>query len=212
MKKFQLEQYPYNTGQKVFNKKTVTFKPGVTVLVGCNGCGKSTMLRQIKRQLDNKNIPNYLWDDRSMGGTNLRSMAIATANFDIMSYVNVGLSEGETIDGGLMYIAKELGHLILNQHKDAKEFYILFDSIDSGYSIDNVIELKEYLFDTILNNKPNPNMNIYILVSANEYELANDEECLDVVNAKYITFASYDDYKTFIIASRDAKDAREEAY
>ena len=48
----------------------------------------------------------------------------------------------------------------------------------------------------------------YIVVSANEYEMANNENCLDVCKGKYIKFKDYDEYKEFILESRKIKDSR----
>lgn len=39
---------PYDEGFDTCSAETVEFKPGLTVLVGCNGAGKSTMLHNIK--------------------------------------------------------------------------------------------------------------------------------------------------------------------
>ena len=49
---------------------------------------------------------------------------------------------------------------------------------------------------------------LYIVVSANEYELVNGEECFDVMNGKYVRFKNYDDFKKFIMRSREKKDKR----
>lgn len=43
-RKFQLERDYYEEGLNLYKKKTIEIKPGVTVLVGCNGIGKTTLL------------------------------------------------------------------------------------------------------------------------------------------------------------------------
>ena len=52
------------------------------------------------------------------------------------------------------------------------------------------------------------NKDLYIIVSANSYEMANNENCFDVMEGKYINFTDYNDYKKFIINSRKKKDIR----
>jgi len=47
-----------------------------------------------------------------------------------------------------------------------------------------------------------------IVISANEYELANGEQCFDVNLGKYLTFDDYESYKKFILKSRKLKDKR----
>ena len=89
-----------------------------------------------------------------------------------------------------------------------KERWILIDAIDSGYSVDNVIELKD-LFNEIINDgKQNYGVDVYIIVSANEYEMASGENCFDVNACKYLKFKDYDDYKKFILHSRELKNKR----
>ena len=83
------------------------------------------------------------------------------------------------------------------------------DAVDSGYSIDNVIELKD-LLHMIIDDAKNNGIELYIIVSANEYELAADEACLDVTNGKYLKFDNYESFRSFIIKSRKKKNAREE--
>ena len=46
------------------------------------------------------------------------------------------------------------------------------------------------------------------MVSANEYEMANGEQCLDVYNGKHITFKDYDEYRNMIPESRKWKEER----
>ena len=81
------------------------------------------------------------------------------------------------------------------------------DAIDSGFSIDNVIETKDF-FKMVIKDFADHGYELFIVVSANEYELANNEDCFDVMNGKYVKFADYDDFKKFILRSREKKDKR----
>ena len=83
----------------------------------------------------------------------------------------------------------------------------MFDAIDSGYSIDNIIELKA-IFNLMLKDAKAFDVQLYLIVSANSYELTSNEECFDVINGKYVTFNSYEGYKQFILDSRKLKDKR----
>lgn len=53
-RRFVLERDYYEEGVNLYKKKTVTIDPGVTVLVGCNGIGKTTFLRQLRSKLKNQ--------------------------------------------------------------------------------------------------------------------------------------------------------------
>lgn len=51
-RKFKIERDYYADGEYLYKKKHVEFEPGLTVLVGCNGCGKTTLMRQIRLQVE----------------------------------------------------------------------------------------------------------------------------------------------------------------
>lgn len=72
------------------------------------------------------------------------------------------------------------------------------------------MDIKEYLFKTILKN--NFGKEIYILVVANEYEMARGEDCFDVRYGKYIKFKDYEDYRNFVLKSKEWKEERDDAF
>lgn len=49
---------------------------------------------------------------------------------------------------------------------------------------------------------------LYIIISSNEYELVDGSDCFDVMEGKYITFNSYAEYKEYILHTREKKDKR----
>ena len=69
---------PYGEGFNICRKKQIELKEGLTILVGCNGCGKTTMLNNLKSQLETEKIPCYYFDNLSSGG----SMSISEALFN----------------------------------------------------------------------------------------------------------------------------------
>ena len=84
---------------------------------------------------------------------------------------------------------------------------LLFDAVDSGMSVDAVIEIKA-LFDTMMQDAAKMGIELYLIISANEYELARGSQCFDVNTGKYLTFADYEEYRDFIIKSRTKKEIR----
>lgn len=194
----------HEEGYNIFKKKTCTFESGVTVLVGCNGSGKSTLLQQIDHSLRRENIPHIFHDADKDDARWKREEAIY---YDDISFISVSLcsSEGENIYNVLNDVVKEMGRLT-RRNPDAKELWFLFDALDSGLSIDAIAELKTDLFQFVI--KQNPDKDVYIIVSANGYEFANGERCYDVANCKEITFKDYDDYRKFILKSKEQKNKR----
>jgi hypothetical protein len=84
---------------------------------------------------------------------------------------------------------------------------LLYDVTDSGLSIDNIIELKS-MFKSMIKYSKSIGIELYIIISANEYELCRNSNCFDVNKGKYITFDNYDSYRNFIINSRELKEKR----
>lgn len=227
-RKIKLWENPYGDGS-LYNKKYITFNPGLTVLVGCNGIGKTTLLRNIKASLKDKDIPYITFDNLQDGGDNAREKAGFEKDFSFLA-ASITSSEGENIVMNIGNLAAKLRHFIstgengdkmsefielinsnlkLNKKKsiNTNERWILLDAIDSGLSIDNVCEIK-YLFETIFNDTKSQDKDIYIIASANEYELANGENCLDVINGKFVKFKDYEDYKNLILMTRKEKEKR----
>lgn len=205
MREFNIIRDPNDCGNLYYRSKVV-FEPGLTVLVGCNGCGKTSLMRQIKRRLEKEDIPFVHYDNLHDGGSYARERAgfYGDVNFLATSFCS---SEGENIVMNMGNMARQMGSLTRN-NPEAKELWFLFDAVDSGLSIDNVVDLKECLFKTVFEH--NKGKDIYIIVSANAYEMCRGEKCFDTYLCKYIEITSYDEYRDFILKSRERKEKREE--
>lgn len=206
-RRIKLWEDPHSMGYNLYAKKSVTIKNGVTVLVGCNGIGKSTLLHNIRSVLKNADVPYIEFDNLHDGGSRSRDRAGFYGDIDFLA-TSMCSSEGENIVMNMGRIAGKIGNFI-KKNPDNKELWILLDAIDSGLSIDNIVDIKELLFKTILEDKRNAEREIYIIVSANEYEIARGEQCLDVYNMKYVKFKDYEEYRKLILDSREWKNNRE---
>lgn len=230
MLKIKTWRNPYNSGLLLTRPKEVELKEGLTVLVGCNGAGKTTLLHNISEECKNK-IPCKLYDNlKDGGGLNVLSSIIGgIKEFDTDSLA-MGVhmcysSEGEAIKANLnrhstLYdeffktgYFKDRSHRISVAfgHKEetieTNKRILMYDATDSGMSIDSIIELKNS-FNAILKRAKELEVELYIIISANEYELCNEEDCFDVNSGKYVRFKDYDDYKKFILKSRVNKEKR----
>jgi hypothetical protein len=114
-------------------------------------------------------------------------------------------SEGENILMNMGQFAKKLGTFIRN-NSDASELWVFLDAVDSGFSIDNIIDLKQFLRETVLDSTRDKD--VYIVIAANAYEFAMNESCFDVQSGLYVRFCDYEDYRNFVLESRAKKDAR----
>lgn len=204
--KFEIIRDYYNEKEYIYNKKNIELEEGLTVLVGCNGSGKSTLLKQIKDLCKQSNIPCYYFDNLTEGGSNAREKAGFYGDVDFLAK-SICSSEGENINLNMTNCASKIGNFV-RKNKKSNKLFILMDAIDSGLSIDYVIELKEDLFKVILQDTLIKGIETYIIVSANEYEMARNEKCFLVPNMRYKTFKDYDEYRGFIIESRNKKNKR----
>lgn len=204
---FKFCRAPYNKGENVYAKATFTINPGVTVLVGCNGSGKTTLLRHFKETLERDEGALVLsFNNLTDGGQNAVSERAFYRDFAAVATLATS-SEGESIVVNIGNAATKIGALVRKNADNDMPLFLLFDAVDSGLSVDNVVELKKYLFDAILQDCAGKR-DVYIVCSANEYELCNGENCFDVQNAKYIRFNNYDEYRAFVLQTRARKEAR----
>lgn len=188
----------------LFPKKTVTLLPGITVLVGCNGMGKTTLIDELYEALENRSdVTLSLYCNSRDGGRNGvdnlmyrgRTTEAIKANF---------LSEGEQIRNFFCDFIVNVGEL--HKKNPGTKKIIFLDGVDSGYSIDQILELK-----TFLHQLPDlTSVDTYIIVAANTFEFVREEQCLYVGTLKYVEqpFTDYEQYKKFIINSRKKKNNR----
>lgn len=204
--KFKIIKDYYDNGEKIYNKASVEIKEGLTILCGCNGCGKTTLIHQIKDALVKEKIPFLHFNNLIDGGNNSVSSSLwcGDTGFAVQAICS---SEGENINMNIGKFAKKMGNFV-RKHQTAKEIFFLMDAIDSGLSIDNVIDTKRNLFNFVIKDCKDKGISVYFIVSANEYELARNEQCLDTLNLEYVKFSGYEEFREYIIQTRKAKNQR----
>lgn len=215
---------PYDAGFSSTRPKQIDIKPGLTVLVGCNGAGKTTLIKNIEAHCVKNNVPCLRYDNLTDGGHNALSAALYHNRLDDCAML-CSASEGEAIKFNIGAISDsfrefiEDGHDLRTRHFDdifsdkkhispcTDERVILFDAIDSGLSIDSIVEIK-LLFNNVLDECSHLGKVVYIVAAANGFELPRDSDCFDVNAGKYTRFSNYEDYRKFIITSRQRKEKR----
>lgn len=204
-REFKISRNYYEKKVYIYKTESFIFEPGVTVLVGCNGAGKTTFLKEIEKQLkkNDEKVIFFRYDMERLERDSRMQWGNASVN---EFYSWVACSEGEQIMVRLGTLAREIGGFVTKN--PGSDIFVLLDGVDSGFSIDNIIELKDGLFRIILRefeSKPN---NIYIICSANSYEMAANEDCVNVITGKHIRFKSYSGYKKCILSTKRMKEKR----
>ena len=221
-RKIEVISDPYDCGFSTCCSSYVHINSGLTVLVGCNGSGKTTMLMNIQQYLDENSIPYLTFNEN-----NLSSRAISKSFYE-SDYKSVALmmssSEGEKINISLVNFFKGLDQFLkkgrvenytsslwdaFSEYKvpETKERWILMDSVDSGHSLDNVEDFKACAHD-VVQYAEEQGYNLYLVCTTNSYELAKGETCMDVTTGKYLSFSSYEEYREFVLGTRRKRDRR----
>ena len=182
-------------GPLLYKKRKISINPGVTCIVGCNGSGKTTLLEIIKYRLKSEKIPYIYFGDASRRKNDVRSRAFAAQDYGLFSNLFIA-SEGEGSVLSISQNAREIGSFV-RKHQDDNELWIIIDSLDAGLSIDNILNIQENLFKTIIDS--NQGKDIYILESTNSYELAHHNDCINVQTFEHVKFKTYEGYKKFVL-------------
>ena len=207
MRIIKIGKNPLCLKNDMYMNDVVNIEPGLTVLVGCNGSGKTTFLTMLEQELTRNKIHCIKFDNLLNGGNNAKQAAAFRDDFAFVMQAAMS-SEGENIILNMGQLAAKAGRFV-KENPDIKELWILMDAVDSGLSVDNICDVKQYLFKPILNDKRLFGKNVYIVVSANTYEMACDANCLDVQTFQYRQFSSYEEYKAFILKTKEKKELRD---
>lgn len=188
-----------------------SFSPGVTMLVGPNGSGKTSLLSQINSLFSGKGktwtkidsndpIRNdylvYLYDNVF---ETKHAKDIWMSNGEVsrlmQSFEN---SEGQDMYDYLFYKMKEIGQVSKRAATENKKgIVLLFDGLDSGLSLDVLNKIKYGVLDFIVSVEDM--LEVYIICSSNSYELCSGYQCIDIVSGKNIVFGSYEEYERYFL-------------
>lgn len=185
----------YGTGMAY----TLNITPGCHMVVGKNGSGKTTLLHQLKEYAEKNDIPVFSWDNYLEGGQRaMRFSEPGAPGMDVRTMATaMTSSEGQRISINLGRTLNRLGKFMA-KHKDAKMVLVLFDALDSGWSIDRIREAKDFFRNFV---KWEPSACLYN--ACNSYEFARDIDCLVAKTGEAVSFGNYEKYADFICGQED---------
>ncbi len=208
-----MDIYTWTKPSKDVNSKPKKSKlePGVTMIIGSNGVGKTTFLNQVysifsehtwekisKNDLIRDLYGVYLYSndyeekfacDSWLNGSNSNKCSL------LASY-HEG-SEGQNMMLFLEQKMYDIGNFVRKCRQGSKKGVILlFDGLDSGLSPDNINIIKTQLLDFIVKeeNKLNDEFEVYILCTSNSYELCSGYRCYSIGDYKYKNVSSYEEF------------------
>ncbi|MBR5172428.1 MAG: ATP-binding cassette domain-containing protein [Phascolarctobacterium sp.] len=194
MKRVTLSRNPYGTGNLIAGK--YTFTEGVTVLVGKNGSGKSTVLRMLEPYLAKKGIVVEKYDNLHDGGNHALQAAVWEGELDAV-FKRAFHSEGEQIITNIGDFVMRIGKRI-RAMDEGQELWVLGDAMDSGLSINNVLQLKNVM-EFMAADAKRKKIKFYVVVSANTFALARNARCIDVTTGTKKVFLTYSQFEDFIV-------------
>ena len=187
---------------------TINIAPGYTCLVGPNGVGKSTMLEQIRdilrQEKDSETgLHKYevvYYDNLHDGGSKQFGMWMMNGMFEKIAAITSS-SEGEGIIYNITEFAMQCGVATKKCIEKNRTLIILIDGLDSGTSIDKIYKFKSEFIDTIIDHCSQSNVEAYIIATANNYAMIDDEivDCIFAKNGKHMKFKTYNSFRKFIL-------------
>ena len=209
LKVYDCETY-YDGGDR--KPRVCNINPGYTCLVGPNGSGKTTLLKQIRgfceENSDKYEVLHY--DNLHNGGSRAAGSYI-NANNPMFAATLLSSSEGEGIMLNLGSFAQKCGKVTRICKEKDKSFVILVDGFDSGTSIDKIYEFRKYFVDTIIDHCASQGIEVYIIVTANNYEMTEyNADCIVAHTRSHKRFKTYNSFKKFIIQLADKLNAEME--
>jgi len=219
---FKINKRPWEDNRQLFSKGTLTLTEGETYcFVGCNGTGKTTLTDFIMKKLISDGAyeikGSYLdmrgvfkdqkYNDTLIYSFDKRKNDVNSYEGLILSHSQVAFSStGEGIISRLGNGLAILGATIRSKENTGKKLWVFFDDCDAGTSLDIIGDIKSVLNLVAQDCKDN-NITLTIVLTANSYEMCRSGcKCIDVYDFSEKTFATYEDYKKFVLKSRKRKE------
>lgn len=220
---------------KLFPKKALELNPNTLYcFVGCNGIGKSTLIDYMRQNLTKSGAKSVNMSrnpfakcfaalDDEKKSHEKKSHETYYFSFDKQSDDGIDenpfmakamtcwCSTGESIITRLGGSLTILGDFIRNPENSGSSLVIFFDDCDAGTSLDVINEILDVIH-LICHDCDSNNILYYFVLTANSYEIARNCQCIDVSTFKPVEITTYDNYKKFVLKSRERKNKNHERY
>lgn len=172
-----INKYEFTVKFAGFNVKrrkpiSITFKPGITAIIGHNSSGKTELVDELADIISQQNVIRYMYYDRKY----------------VNSYKSGGVSSLEEFES--LYWSCRCAKLFAGGRatKSSPLDVMIFDGIDN-YSVDNLRKLMD-LFKFQIKQFPN----LCIIIATNNYEYTRGARCIIGHTGKEVKINSYEDF------------------
>lgn len=173
-------------------------KNHITVLVGRNGYGKTTFLNSLMKYAEEKDIPYIHWNDMEYGRSAGKDKLLYKGDMEAFAQTAFH-SEGESILSSFAYFFVSRVRAVAKKYQGkSHEMFLLIDQLDSGLDVCQLDEIKDLLASTIIPDLVNHGYDVYCVLSANSFELACREDCLDPRTGEHYVFSTLPAFKKYI--------------
>lgn len=216
----------YENDVYIHSKNHFELKPKtVTHICGCNGYGKSTVVRQIQDYIHSEkalNITERLTNPFArILGDNKKNYKYFYFDFDVNSFFSTSfndsflgkfrsasLSNGEGITDRCVKGLSILRNWLLSPEVKGKTVLFFMDDLDAGTSIDMIDDIKEVISLVIKDCEANE-IEWYIVAPINSYEFTCNNPynyvCIDARSFEELSFKTYNRYKQYVYKTRKNK-------
>ena len=191
----------------------IDLTPGYTCLIGPNGTGKTTMLRQIRdilmreRDTESGQLPYKVlhYDNQQDGGSRNFGQWMMMGQFDKIAEVTSS-SEGEGIIFNLGEFATRCGQATRECIEKHRTLIILIDGFDSGTSIDKIYQFREQFIKTIIDHCKESEVDVYIIATVNNFAMIDpcyvgyNPDCIIARTGCHKKLKTYNGFKKFILS------------
>ena len=190
---------------------SVTLKENdITILVGKNGYGKTSFLYGIEEAFKKDNTVTIVsWSDSKYGRDAGRSILGFHEDYEGLASMAF-VSEGQTMMSSFArFFMQRAGGASRRRKPGQDTMFLLVDQLDSGLDSHQIRYIKEVIRNIVIPDMTGQGITVFIIMSANSYELVMGEDCLDPMTRKHLKFKTIQEYMDYI-DSQYKKDEKNE--